>query len=136
LNKIEIKNMSEVEKSLENRLGKKSPFLVPDGYFDSLTCRVKSNMGGKDSAKSKRESLVVPLRRFGMGAVAVCVLVAFILVHNAKTDVSGEGMPAFVGVDAVYDEGYDSEMLEYVMVDNNDVYAYLSGDYYDVDMDY
>ena len=111
------------EKDIELRCGKKNPFTVPEGYFDSLTERVMANLPNNDKVIELKPKSHSYWKGISIAAAA-CVACAVVLIHNGKTN--NETMAN--AEEVVYDEQYMQDMMEYAMVDANDVYACLSGD--------
>lgn len=111
------------EKDIEMRCGKQNPFTVPAGYFDSLTDRVMANLPQNNvvELKPRRHNY---WKEF-TAVAAACIAGVVIFVHTNKAD---DNNLANTGTEIEYDEQYQMDMMEYAMMDGNDVYAYLSGD--------
>ena len=123
--------MIKEEKYLVDRFGKKQPFSVPEGYFDQFASQFMENLPEREE-----EAVVVRLdshsrwssiRRW---AVAACLAVAL----------AGVGMWAFQGESPKATGAADASQLaasnyntaidqaaDYAMMDNGDIYAYVSG---------
>lgn len=113
---------------LERKYGKRRPFSVPDGYFDSLGASFDSRL-----RREKRRGRIVSLCRPVAWAACVVLLLAlgFVFfnkyvatsdVHyaktetvNTKTDSPSESM--------VYTL---NDISDYAMLDNDDIYSYVS----------
>ena len=121
-----------------NNQSKRNPFTVPDGYFENLTARVMMNIPEVEAEEKESEShaKIVSMEprkssRKWMGwsiAAAACIAVAalFITIPNNSNGVREMRM-AQTETSSMYDSEYQEEMLEYAMVDNTDIYSYLSG---------
>ena len=121
------------EKHIIDRCGKKNPFTVPEGYFDSLTARVMENI----PANETKIISIAPKRRSHWmqwsGLVAACMVGALVCVNvfnKSNPDDSSQLMSKMNTADVTYEETYQEDALNYAMVDYNDVYNYLSGSGY------
>ena len=123
--------MIKEEKYLVDRFGKKQPFSVPEGYFDQFASQFMENLPEREE-----EAVVVRLdshsrwstiRRW---SVAACLAIAL----------AGAGMWAFQGespkatgaadADQFASSNYNTaidQAADYAMMDNGDIYAYVSG---------
>ena len=123
--------MIKEEKYLVDRFGKKQPFSVPEGYFDQFASQFMENLPEREE-----EAVVVRLdshsrwstiRRW---SVAACLAIAL----------AGAGMWAFQGESPKATGAADASQLassnyntaidqaaDYAMMDNGDIYAYVSG---------
>lgn len=108
------------------------PMRVPEGYFDNLTQRIMEQLPEVEETGTKTVSLTPQKRTRWIGwtvAAAACIALAVLFVPklwNSGTTFTGEET-AQNNLENIYDEQYEEQMLEYAMVDNTDVYAYLSG---------
>lgn len=111
------------EKDIELRFGKKNPFAVPEGYFDSLTDSIMAKLPQANvvELKPRKHSYW----KEWTAVAAACLIGAFVFLHNNKP--AGDNNVTAAN-DTVYDEQYQQDMMEYAMVDASDVYAYLSGE--------
>lgn len=111
----------EEEKYIEERIGKRNPFLVPDGYFDQFADQMMASLPErKPRAKS------IWLRPAIYVAAGICAL--FGLVAALKfTPISDQTVPvqAQVLVQEQADDSFD-EAADYMMLDNHDIYAYMA----------
>jgi hypothetical protein len=123
--------MIKEEKYLVDRFGKKQPFSVPEGYFDQFASQFMEQLPEREE-----EAVVVRLdshsrwstiRRW---SVAACLAIAL----------AGVGMWAFQGESPKATGAADASQLaasnyntaidqaaDYAMMDNGDIYAYVSG---------
>ena len=86
----------EEEKYIEEKVGKRNPFRVPEGYFDNLTAQIMESL-----PEQKPKAKTVWLRKPMYYAAA----------HAVQQDVT--------------DEAFD-EAADYMMLDNHEIYALLS----------
>ncbi len=105
---------------IKNRCGKDNPFTVPEGYFDTLNERIMASVD-----KSERRKTI--WIRWCTTAAAACV--AGLLLFNALApSVQQQQSDIFADIDFLAeDEAFQKEVLNYSLVDNEDVYYYLSG---------
>lgn len=123
------------EKKLEKRFGKGNPYTVPEGYFDTLTSRIMSNLPDADQCKTIS---IMPTRKTYWKqwtcGVAACIAGALICLNVFDTPTQPANNFANntnkTEMSAGYDEEYQKEVMRYAMVDYNDVYTYLSGTAY------
>lgn len=122
------------EKYIEERVGKRNPFLVPDGYFDHLVDQVMASLPEQpvqQAASEKPKAKRIGIRSlYYYAAAAVCVLVVSIAVWQSfpqspqQAAVQAPIASAEQSGDAAFDEAAD-----YVMLDNSDIYACLTDSY-------
>lgn len=127
----------------------RTPYRVPDGYFDTLASRVMSNLpdtsasADMPAAETPRIVIPQPRRRRWIGwsvAAAACVGAVLMLTslprqeqdtpntQTAKVSATtSSAATASSSSSSSYDENYEQEVLEYAMVDGSDIYAYMSG---------
>jgi hypothetical protein len=123
--------MIKEEKYLVDRFGKKQPFSVPEGYFDQFASQFMEQLPEREE-----EAVVVRLdshsrwstiRRW---SVAACLAVA--LAGVGMWAFQGESSKATGAADAGqfaasnYNTAID-QAADYAMMDNGDIYAYVSG---------
>ena len=102
-------NTDELEAKLLSRFGQKTPFIVPEGYFDSLSGRVMSRI-----AKKKRRNLIW---RWAAAAVLVgCVAGGGMLFERHANKQIAEAE----------DIQYIEDALDYSMIDNMSIASYLT----------
>ena len=119
------------EQYLINKAGKENPFRVPEGYFDSLASQVMSRVdaeGNKpqDMPMIEKKTKTVWLRPVLYAAASVCALFISVTAYQHFTAQPVENTTEQV---AVYSDDSFDEAADYVMIDNQDIYACLSGEY-------
>lgn len=118
------------EVKIKRHLSDKNQFAVPEGYFGSLPKRVMERIGDVEAVEGSKPVKHISLFvKYALGAVAACVagVAMFVLPLDNGTDDS-DIMAELQS--AVYDEDYSMDVLNYAMVDYDDVYAYLAGPNY------
>jgi hypothetical protein len=120
------------------KFDKENPFKVPEGYFESLSGRIMGNVSRSGKVpQSKRIVRMQVVKRVALYVMAACVvgLVAvFVMPHHdvaansevassatstSRTDADNDAL--------VYDEDFQLDVLDYAMLDYDDVYTYLAG---------
>lgn len=104
----------------------KNPFLVPEGYFDNLPDRVMSHIREDEQhslLKRRHKS------RFFIRLTAAAVLTGFfslagLMIYEQRHPLSNqqEGSP----LTSLQEIEYTDELLDYAMLDNNDIEYYLT----------
>ena len=113
---------------------KRNPFTVPEDYFDTLTSRIMENIPEQPNPKTVE---LKPRQKnrwwIWTVAAAACVAIAAFFVTPSDPQTSSTISPQATAMldsdDYSYDEQYQEDVLEYAMVDNNDIYSYLAGNY-------
>ncbi len=124
------------EKYLIEKVGKENPFRVPEGYFDTLASQIMAKVEAEGveardikPAKEKRAK-VVWLRPVLYAAASVCALFVSVVAYQSYSE-QGVAAPTqnVVANNQVMMDEYFEEAADYVMLDNQDIYACLSSDY-------
>ena len=120
------------EKYLIERVGKENPFRVPEGYFDTLKAEVMARVDASPLPAipaEKKKAKVVRLRPIYY-AVAASVCALFISVA-AYVSFDRSSVDPTVQQAVAQQDPYDSfdAAADYIMVDNEAIYACLSSDY-------
>ena len=127
-NKHESMDINEV--NIKRRFADVNQFAVPEGYFDSLTKRVMERIEDADAAEVAKPAKRVSLfARYAMCAVAACVA-GFVMFVIPATRTSDDVAVLEELQSMAYDEEFSKEVLNYAMLDSEDVYAYLDGTNY------
>jgi len=123
-------------------LKKKDVFKTPENYFENLTQRVMDNIPSEESnvvdINSSKSRTARLWKSLGVsGAVAAAASLAFIFYVGTSEQKTTENALASTSeaelhVNMQNDESYNEDAINYLMVNSQDVYAYLSGeDYYE-----
>ena len=109
------------EKYIEEKAGKRNPFLVPEGYFEALTEQVMQSLPErKPRAKS------IWLRPVFYAAASVCALLISAAVWLALPGETDRQQAQVIEVRQEQGDTYFDEAADYMMLDNQDIYAYLA----------
>ena len=105
-------------------------FKVPENYFDTLTERVMSQIPAEETKViSINQGRKQPVAWWKWSSAAACIILLIAgTTFLSKTSQSTETETSELF--ASYDETSQQEMSEYMMLDREDVYCYLSGDEY------
>ena len=129
---------------LKQKVGNRNPFRVPDGYFDQLTQQVMQQLPEREETVAKQLSITSQPRarkvqmRPWLDAAACSVLalamgVSYYFLQSQSTSTDAAPMAAVAPAVSVTNEASDNSYFEdaadYVMLDNTEIYAYLSENY-------
>ncbi|MCR5130125.1 MAG: hypothetical protein K6C10_01520 [Prevotella sp.] len=117
--------MSKEEKFLIENFGKQNHFRVPEGYFDDFADKLMASLPEREEQQAKVVEMK-PKRKFVRYAVAAAfaVLIAGVGVQFAR---NSQDNAEPVKMAATQYESPVDQMADYVMIDNGDIYAYVSG---------
>lgn len=121
------------EKYIEEKVGKRNPFLVPDGYFDSFADRLMQQLPEQPlrevaASEERQPARMVRMRRWLYAAACAVVLIVSAWVWQSLPDTSAAKQPvAQVAAqqEPTSDASFD-EAADYLMLDNQDIYVYLA----------
>lgn len=115
----------EEEKYIEEKVGKRNPFRVPEGYFEGFTAHLMEQLPEKSQPRAKS----VWLRPWFYAAACACVLLVSATVWLSLPEKEIQQAPVAV-VDQYQQEQSDAfeEAADYMMLDNDDIYAYLASE--------
>lgn len=106
------------EQYIKSRMGGKNPFQVPEGYFDRLTAKVMQQL-----PEQPKRSLMARLRPWMYAAACVVTVLFTATVYFYSTD-NQQQTVATAGITTA--DSYIDDIADYVMADNNDIYACLT----------
>ena len=116
-------------------MGKRNPFTVPEGYFEQLTQQVMARIPAEVQEKkpAAKKAIIRQLRPWLYAAACVCVGVftAGVLFSNSQSDNSKElQQMASMEQETInyYSDNYIDEEADYLMLDNQEIYACLLAD--------
>lgn len=94
-------------------------FRVPEGYFDTFADRVMERLPEAAAERKPRPAIMRMLAPVIAAAACVCIAVFGLTMFLSDGDSNS---------DAVAESSYSAEeaMMDYAMIDNADIYAYLS----------
>lgn len=118
--------MSKSEEFIEKRFGRETPFTVPEDYFAQLQSKVLESLPERETKVIKmtpRRSLK-PLVTI---AASVCVAVFGLTVwlHQMSSSETNIALSESTEFNEML-SSYDESTSEYVFMDTDDMYAYLS----------
>ena len=134
----------ELEKELLSKVGNRRPFKLPDGYFDSLEMRVMSQIASENTKKSIEKQcshkngaiFYKRLRPLMIAASFVGImLIGAVAMHffkNERNEATAQrnNVLTQTTISTTKENSDNTEYLEeaaeYMMLDNDDVYAYLA----------
>ena len=119
------------EQYLIDKVGKENPFRVPEGYFDTLASQVMSRIDAEgnepqDVPMIEKKAKTVWLRPVLYAAASICALFISVTAYQHFTTEPVDNTTEQV---AVYSDDSFDEAADYVMIDNQDIYACLTGEY-------
>ena len=110
------------EKYIEELVGKRNPFVVPEGYFEQLTDQVMQSL-----PERRPRAKTVWLRPVLYAAASVCALFVCATVWLSWPKSSQPGQKEVAeAVQQHPDDAYFDEAADYMMLDNQDIYACLA----------
>lgn len=121
-NHIDDKTLREMTSSANG----KNPFRVPEGYFDTLPQRVMEHIkeeGQAEQPKRHRKS------RFFIRLTAAAVLTGFfslagLMMYEQSHQPASSQAPTVLA--SAQEMEFTDELLDYAMLDNNDIEYYLT----------
>ena len=118
------------EMYIQEKVGKRNPFRVPEGYFDNLTAQVMQQLPEQPQRRAKS----VFMRPVFYAAASVCALLvagAAWMWHAEADSTSATPVQAQADVQSQQDANgeYLEEAADYMMLDNHEIYSYLAESY-------
>ena len=128
--------MTNEEKIIQENIGTKNPFLVPDDYFEQFAERLMEKLPDEGQKSAQQTKLTVHRSRFTvnrsklriyLASACLCVAIFSIAIYFNKTQQTAEQEPVTAAAAAnSIDDDYMDQAADYVMLDNADIYACLS----------
>ncbi len=121
--------MNKEERYLINKVGKKEPFKVPDGYFNDFADQLLANLPERNSSQ------IVNLHstrwnKFRTLSIAAASIVAVVFSASLYLYNNTDKMPVEVAhakhIQATSSTANFDEMANYAMIDNEELYAALT----------
>ena len=134
----------ELEKELLSKFGNRRPFKLPDGYFDSLEMRVMSQIASENTKTSiekqcSHKNRAIFNKRLCPLMIAASfvgiMLIGAVAMHffkNERNEATAQrnNVSTHTTISTTKENSDNTEYLEeaaeYMMLDNDDVYAYLA----------
>jgi len=118
-NKQEMKE----EQFLKQHFGTRTGFTVPDGYFEQMQAQIMQQLPESNARVVKlRPARRAVWRPFAAAACACAVIFGVgAYVHRATT-----AAPAAALVQTASADAHLQQAADYMMLDSNDIYAYLA----------
>ena len=112
-----------------NKVAEQNSFSVPDGYFERFVPELMDKLPQRAFVTELRPRR--RLMKIRIVACAACILAGAVsaLFYFNRTSLSGHTHVTGAGsqyVSSVETEAYDDAVADYAMIDNTDIYAYLS----------
>lgn len=132
----------ELEEQLLSEFRNRRPFKSPDGYFDNLEMRIMSQITAKETEASEETQIskkdnITSFRRLRplmiaasfIGLIVIGVITMHFFQGNEQLQ-QNKNIAAIPTATTAKEESADTEYLdeaaEYMMLDKDDVYAYLA----------
>lgn len=124
--------MNTEERYIRNKAGSANPFRVPEGYFDSFPAQIMERLPECEAVGATVRRPFIERFRPMMYAAACLLLAVFgTAVYMHESEIRPEKAGAGVVASGSHTSGsytYEEELADYAMMDNTDIYAYLSGE--------
>ena len=134
--------MTNEENYMNSRMKRENPFRVPEGYFDQLAEQIIASLPEEkcvplteqpesvQAVTAADKGNVATVRRLRPWMLAAACFAGVILLGSVYFTQSDRQTEQAVASAAVSDNySYVDEAFDYAMVDNQDIYACLSGDF-------
>lgn len=108
---------------------RENPFTVPDGYFSSFTSRMMEQLPEHEPVELKPRTARphILLRRILYAAACLCVAVSGVAVYWTESGrQQADTAHPRQAVQAAASDSYVEQVADYTMMDNSDIYTYLS----------
>ena len=106
----------------------KNPFQVPEDYFDTFASKMMDRLPERNpievTLKPKSRNFV--LRRLLYVAACVCVVIFGVSLYWVESTSSTPQTRMAQSVSVVNNDSYIDQVADYTMMDNSDIYSYLS----------
>ena len=110
-------------------------FKVPEGYFDTLADRIMANIPEnpkQETQKTQKMARIFSLNtgiKYGIAAAIVGAIISITtirLYHQGTSMASLDTNTEMTNDSETYSEEYVNDYIDYAMVDDSDIYEYLS----------
>ena len=126
--------MMNEEEYLKRKVGNRNPFTVPEGYFEQLAQQVMDRIPAatQELKPAPKKAIIKQLRPWLYAAACICVGVFTAgVLFNSQNDNSKElQQMATLEQENInyYSDNYIDEEADYLMLDNQEIYACLLAD--------
>ena len=105
------------------------PFSVPEGYFDKLTERVMAQLPEDEQEQTKKANKIRRLFPYAAAASVIAAAIGIgIYLKFSDSQPPVQKPTQEVQVAQNNEEQTIEEVADYIMYDDNDLYAYISGE--------
>lgn len=120
------------EKYLEDKYGKKQPFKVPNGYFDSFAENLMDKLPEQQPVMTPHISMWRKWRKLRLTvtvAASVCAVMFSVMTFMHDTKPAHSQLANNHTTKTVTNDSYNTldVAADYTMLDNDDIYALVSG---------
>ena len=117
------------EMYIQEKVGKRNPFRVPEGYFDGLTDQIMKTL--PDQPKRRAKSVFMRPVFYAVACVSALLIAGATWMWHSSEEASETVVQAKAIVSQPQqqnssEEGYFDDAADYMMLDNHDIYAYLA----------
>lgn len=129
----------ELEEQLLSEFGNRRPFKSPDGYFDNLETRIMSQITAKETEANEETQIskkgnTTSFKRLRplmiaasfIGLIIIGATTMHFFQSNEQLQQNNEIAATPTAKEESADTEYLDEAVEYMMLDKDDVYAYLA----------
>jgi hypothetical protein len=114
------------EMYIEEKVGKRNPFRVPEGYFEQFTAQMMEQIP-ETAPKQKPRAKSIWLRPVFYAAASVCALLISATVWLALPSEQPSASPMQAQtVQQDESDTYLDEAADYMMLDNHEIYSLLA----------
>lgn len=120
------------EKYLEDKYGKKQPFKVPNGYFDSFAENLMDKLPEQQPVMTPHISMWRKWRKLRLTvavAASVCAVMFSVMTFMHNTKPTHSPLASNHTTKTVTNDSYNTldVAADYTMLDNDDIYVLVSG---------
>lgn len=120
------------EKYLEDKYGKKQPFKVPNGYFDSFAENLMDKLPEQQPVMTPHISMWRKWRKLRLTvavAASVCAVMFSVMTFMHNTKPTHSPLASNHTTKTVTNDSYTTldVAADYTMLDNDDIYVLVSG---------
>lgn len=99
-------------------------FKVPEGYFDTLADRIMANIPEAPKQETQNTGIKYVIAAAIVGAIISITTIR--LYHQGTSMASLDTNTEMTNDSETYSEEYVNDYIDYAMVDDSDIYEYLS----------